>query len=178
MPLPRRVSPFNHETLGSYLRRPAHANRLDPKALRGYVAGGSRIRSLPVDRLAIVAGISLCTRWSSVPPARCAPSPVVQRSRSGAGCIRSKSSACATAGGLARRIRSSLSWTISLMSCGHTGSTCAWSAGSGERRSPGGESGWQRYRLSGVPERAVDGEPRSPASASLASVSVPRSSRS
>jgi TniQ len=59
--LPRHVSPFPAETLDSYLRRLAQANRLSPEALRGYIAGGRRNRSVPVDQLAIFAGVPVST---------------------------------------------------------------------------------------------------------------------
>jgi hypothetical protein len=59
--LPRRVSPFPAETLNSYLRRLAQANRLSPEALRGYIAGGRRNQSVPVDQLAIFAGVPVST---------------------------------------------------------------------------------------------------------------------
>ena len=59
--LPRRVSPFPGEILSSYLRRLAHANCLDPEALRGHIAGRYRQRSVPTDRLAIAAGVPAAT---------------------------------------------------------------------------------------------------------------------
>ena len=59
--LPRRVAPFPGEILSSYLSRLAHANRLDPEALRGHIAGRYRQRSVPADRLAIAAGLPAAT---------------------------------------------------------------------------------------------------------------------
>ena len=61
--LPRRVSPLPGETITSYLRRLAQANHLDPEALRSYIHGGrrQRRRPVPVDRLAIAAGVPATT---------------------------------------------------------------------------------------------------------------------
>jgi len=59
--LPRRVAPFPGEILSSYLRRLAHANCLDPEALRGHIAGRYRQQSVPADRLAIAAGVPAAT---------------------------------------------------------------------------------------------------------------------
>ena len=59
--LPRRVPPFPGEILSSYLRRLAHANCLDPEALRGHIAGGWRQRPVPADRLAVAAGVPAAT---------------------------------------------------------------------------------------------------------------------
>lgn len=39
-PLPRHVKPFPQETIASYLRRLAHANGLDPEAVRAYITCG------------------------------------------------------------------------------------------------------------------------------------------
>lgn len=55
--LPRYVRPFHAETLASYLNRLAYANRLDPKALRRYIAESRLSGPVPVDRLAIVSGV-------------------------------------------------------------------------------------------------------------------------
>lgn len=60
-PLPRPVVPFPGELLDSYLRRLSHANRLDPIALRRFTAGGDRHWSVPISRLAIIAGIPVAT---------------------------------------------------------------------------------------------------------------------
>jgi hypothetical protein len=45
-PLPRQVKPFPSETIHSYLRRLAAANRLDADALRSHITGEKR-RSAP-----------------------------------------------------------------------------------------------------------------------------------
>jgi TniQ len=55
-PLPRPVSPFPGELLSSYLRRLAHANRLDAAALRRFASGGARERLVSLSRLAIISG--------------------------------------------------------------------------------------------------------------------------
>lgn len=54
--LPRQVRPFPGEILSSYLERLAHANRLDPQALRRYIAGGKQSGNVPAHRLAAVSG--------------------------------------------------------------------------------------------------------------------------
>jgi hypothetical protein len=54
--LPRQVKPFHGEMLSSYLGRLAHANRLDPQALRRYIAEGRISGVVPVSRLAAVSG--------------------------------------------------------------------------------------------------------------------------
>ena len=49
-PLPRPVTPMHDETITSYLARLAHANRLDPDALRVHVTADKRktaLASLP-----------------------------------------------------------------------------------------------------------------------------------
>lgn len=56
-PLPRPVAPVLAETLDSYLRRLALANRLDPDALRAHLAGDPRrYARVPLDVLARVSG--------------------------------------------------------------------------------------------------------------------------
>lgn len=55
--LPRPVKPFHAEILSSYLDRLAYANRLDPKALRRYIAEGQLSGTVPIDRLAAVSGM-------------------------------------------------------------------------------------------------------------------------
>lgn len=55
--LPQRVKPFHGETLASYLKRLADANRLDPKALRRYIAESRLSGPVPVNRLATVSGV-------------------------------------------------------------------------------------------------------------------------
>lgn len=56
-PLPRTVAPVQAETLDSYLRRLALANRLDPAALRAHLAGDTRRRApIPLEALAQVSG--------------------------------------------------------------------------------------------------------------------------
>jgi TniQ protein len=54
--LPRQVRPFPGEILSSYLERLAHANRLDPQALRRYIAEGKQSGNVPAHRLAAVSG--------------------------------------------------------------------------------------------------------------------------
>jgi hypothetical protein len=56
--LPRQVKPFHGEILLSYLGRLAHANRLDPQALRRYIAEGQRNGIVPANRLAAVSGVA------------------------------------------------------------------------------------------------------------------------
>ena len=56
--LPRQVKPFPGETLSSYLGRLAHANRLDPTALRRYF---SEDRKVSATRLAAVSGVDAVT---------------------------------------------------------------------------------------------------------------------
>ena len=53
-PLPRPVTPFRDETVSSYLRRLAHANRLDEGALRVHLTG-STSQDIPAERLAAVS---------------------------------------------------------------------------------------------------------------------------
>jgi Bacterial TniB protein/TniQ len=55
--LPRTVKPFPTEILSSYLNRLAYANRLDPTALRRYIAEGQISGTIPIDRLALVSGV-------------------------------------------------------------------------------------------------------------------------
>ena len=57
-PLPRQVRPFPSETVNSYLRRLAAANRLSADALRSHIAGGQR-RSipLPIARLSVLTNL-------------------------------------------------------------------------------------------------------------------------
>jgi hypothetical protein len=56
-PLPRPVRPMRNETLSSYLRRIASANRLDSDELRSYVAADNHKRArVPLDRLAVLSG--------------------------------------------------------------------------------------------------------------------------
>ena len=57
-PLPRQVRPFPSETVDSYLRRLAAANRLSADALRSHIAGGQR-RSipLPIARLSVLTNL-------------------------------------------------------------------------------------------------------------------------
>lgn len=56
-PLPRPVPPVPAETLDSYLRRLAVANRLDPDALRAHLTRDTRRRArVPLDALARVSG--------------------------------------------------------------------------------------------------------------------------
>jgi hypothetical protein len=57
-PLPRPVKPFPGETITSYLARLAHANRLDPEALRRHITSGDRYRRpIPLDKLSVVTGL-------------------------------------------------------------------------------------------------------------------------
>jgi hypothetical protein len=56
--LPRQVRPFHGEILSSYLERLAHANRLDPQALRRYIAESRRGWKVSADRLAAVSGVA------------------------------------------------------------------------------------------------------------------------
>jgi TniQ len=56
--LPRQVKPFHGEILSSYLERLAYANRLDPEALRRYIADGRPSGIVPVSRLAAVSGVA------------------------------------------------------------------------------------------------------------------------
>jgi len=58
MPLPHRVKPFHREDISSYIWRLADANRLNGDALCRHITGTKRIRNVPIDRLAIVAGLS------------------------------------------------------------------------------------------------------------------------
>jgi hypothetical protein len=56
-PLPRPVAPILDETLGSYLRRLAAANRLDPTALRVHLTASPRTSApIPVDVLTLLSG--------------------------------------------------------------------------------------------------------------------------
>jgi hypothetical protein len=67
-PLPRTVKPFPAETTSSYLTRLAHANRLDPKALRFYITGHRlSISPFPVDKLAAVSGLPARTLRYAIP---------------------------------------------------------------------------------------------------------------
>jgi TniQ len=65
--LPRPVKPFPGEIFTSYLARLAHANRLDPGALRRYITGGGRRRPVPVDRLSVVTGLPDTTLRHAIP---------------------------------------------------------------------------------------------------------------
>ena len=63
--LPRTVKPFPAEILSSYLNRVAYANRLDPTSLRRYIAEGQVNGNVPVDRLAVVSGVSaIALEWA------------------------------------------------------------------------------------------------------------------
>jgi TniQ len=55
--LPRQVKPFSGEILSSYLERLANANRLDPQALRRYIAEGQQSGNVQAHRLATVSGV-------------------------------------------------------------------------------------------------------------------------
>lgn len=55
-PLPRTVTPFRGETVQSYLDRLAHANHLEPRGLRRYLADGPAICRPRPDWLAIASG--------------------------------------------------------------------------------------------------------------------------
>jgi hypothetical protein len=66
--LPRAVRPFPGETTDSYLARLAHANRLDTRALRFYIAGRrNRTPPFPAGRLAIATGIPASTLKYAIP---------------------------------------------------------------------------------------------------------------
>ena len=66
--LPRTVSPFPGETIDSYLTRLAHANRLDTRALRCYIAGRrDRVPPFPADRLATATGLPASTLIRAIP---------------------------------------------------------------------------------------------------------------
>lgn len=61
MRLPRTVTPFHAETVQSYLDRLAHANHLDPRQLRRYLADGPAICCPRPDWLANVSNHPLVT---------------------------------------------------------------------------------------------------------------------
>lgn len=61
IPLPRPVKPFPGETVSSYLGRLAHANHIDADALGRRISGTRQARVIPVERLAIVAGMPVLT---------------------------------------------------------------------------------------------------------------------
>jgi hypothetical protein len=66
--LPRTIRPLPGETTDSYLGRLAHANRLDARALRFYIAGRrDRTPPFPVDRLAIATGVPAGTLRLAIP---------------------------------------------------------------------------------------------------------------
>jgi hypothetical protein len=56
-PLPRTVPPFRDETVSSYLRRLARANRLDDDAFRAYLTGNDTNHKIPLARLAAVSSL-------------------------------------------------------------------------------------------------------------------------
>jgi hypothetical protein len=56
-PLPRPVKPFLGEDIASYMGRLAYANRLDADALCRLLTGTKRVRDVPIDRLAVIAGV-------------------------------------------------------------------------------------------------------------------------
>jgi hypothetical protein len=61
-PLPRTVTPVLDETLDSYTRRLAHANRLDPHELRDFITGDKRKNAIfRAEFLAILAGTPVRT---------------------------------------------------------------------------------------------------------------------
>lgn len=82
-PLPRPVQPVHRETLDSYVRRLAYANRLDADELRAYAANDAHKRApVPLDRLAALSDTTTTLlqqrieEWRPVPehpPARIWP---------------------------------------------------------------------------------------------------------
>lgn len=56
-PLPQSVKPFPGEIVSSYVGRLADVNRLDNTALLRYVTGTRQTNDVPVERLAIIAGV-------------------------------------------------------------------------------------------------------------------------
>jgi hypothetical protein len=55
--LPQSVKPFPGEIMSSYIGRLADVNRLDTVALLRYITGTRQTHNVPVERLAIVAGV-------------------------------------------------------------------------------------------------------------------------
>ncbi len=112
-PLPRTVTPFRGETVQSYLDRLAHANHLEPRGLRRYLADGPAICRPRPDWLATASGqpvgilharlIGLAApdrdttrqRRHARPACRCAWHAAVSMSRSTAGCPTTRPSAAA-----------------------------------------------------------------------------------
>jgi hypothetical protein len=56
-PLPQSVKPFHGEIMSSYIGRLADANRLETTALLRHITGTRQTHNVPIERLAIVAGV-------------------------------------------------------------------------------------------------------------------------